>query len=401
MKDILIKSTVLIASVVILFAAFGCGGSGGTSNATTVGAAGGIVKSADGNVSINIPAGALTSDTVITITPLSLSDLPAGVQDFLTVNTVYLLEPEGLTFTAPARITMSVPGSAEDLPARFIMTSSGADVFLPDGQEVSYNFDGKQATVSASLNHFSKVWDNLPLDGGVRVRFSGIPSSASVGTRVFRASATVTQVETSQIRADAVLLLDNDSAFPISTSADASFSSEPSDDLGILDAGRAQTLSGSLGYDCKENGTGEYRGKLEFSQYNLTALFASAGFVTIVEATDPGEVFLADYTSTAQRTVTCGASEPTPTATPEETEPTPEPTEEPTATPEPTDTCEESAKVCPSTGNPPACISSCMCDDGFPIGSCEAICLDTGLTPTQCDTSGVGCPGGEATVCPG
>jgi hypothetical protein len=59
-------------------------------------------------------------------------------------------------------------------------------------------------------------------------------------------------------------------------------------------------------------------------------------------------------------------------------------------------TCSE--PVCPSTGEAPTCLS-CECNDGFPIGDCSAICLDTGSVPTVC-SGGVGCSDGSEPGCP-
>jgi len=67
-----------------------------------IGPAGGTVASSDG-ASIVVPAGALEADTTITITSDPSAPLPV---DMTAAGTPVLLEPEGLRFAAPVRVTM-------------------------------------------------------------------------------------------------------------------------------------------------------------------------------------------------------------------------------------------------------------------------------------------------------
>ena len=395
-----------------------CRGSNDGVGAGVIGSSGGTVTSDDGRVVLTIPPGALSALNTISITRISLDVLPAEFLDLIEVNTIYLLEPEGLAFAVPARITMEVGGTADDLPARVLLTRSNEGVALLQNQELALNMDSNQATLSADIDHFSEVWDNLPRDGGVGVRFSGIPSRAPVGRRVFTAKVTVGQNANSQIRSDGVIFSDNDSVPPI----------QPNDferarsglNIGALDANRAQILQGELDYDCRFEGVGEYRGIVSFARYDIEVLVVGLGFFVNLDNEVPFLPLGTDYRSKAMRTITCGSggAEPVPMEPDVQPQPEPMPTQpdvqpqpEPMPTqPEPevtepetptTPVCNEEERVCQDTGQAPTCVSQCMCDDGFPIGDCSTTCLDTQAPPTQCAAGGIGCADGLPTVCPG
>jgi hypothetical protein len=50
-------------------------GGGGNTVQASIGSAGGAITSMDGNVTLSVPAGALSSDEMISITPISAADL--------------------------------------------------------------------------------------------------------------------------------------------------------------------------------------------------------------------------------------------------------------------------------------------------------------------------------------
>lgn len=78
-----------------------------TGGATIVGASGGTVDSDDGNVTLTIPAGALSEDTTIEVT--SLTTTPSGG-----IGTAYLFTPEGLSFDIP--VTIAIDYDELDIP---------------------------------------------------------------------------------------------------------------------------------------------------------------------------------------------------------------------------------------------------------------------------------------------
>lgn len=72
----------------------------GAATSATIGATGGTITSTDGHLTLTIPAGALSSDVAISITPIS-NEAPLAFADG------YRLEPQGTTFAVPITYTFS------------------------------------------------------------------------------------------------------------------------------------------------------------------------------------------------------------------------------------------------------------------------------------------------------
>lgn len=130
----------------------------GLTQAMISAAAGGTVMSADGRVRLAIPAGALSADTLITMTP---ADAPSGAAP---VGPVYDFGPEGLTFATPASLQVDL--AWEDTFALFNdggLTWPGVRQQSQDGLQQSAlpassaRYDAKDATgtVTASISHFT------------------------------------------------------------------------------------------------------------------------------------------------------------------------------------------------------------------------------------------------------
>ena len=116
----------------------------------TIGAAGGSTSSADGNLTLVIPAGALTADTVIGIQPLT--NLAHGG-----IGAAYRLTPNGQTFAKP--ITLTFKYTDADLlgtAARFLgaafQTAGGYWQWLGTA-----TLDTAAKTVSVGSSHFTDV----------------------------------------------------------------------------------------------------------------------------------------------------------------------------------------------------------------------------------------------------
>jgi hypothetical protein len=120
-----------------------CGGDSGTQTTTMmVGSAGGAV--ALGDITLNIPAGALTVDTAITIT----SSIDGAPMAYSRYTAVYTFEPAGLQFAQPVTVS-----------ARFDGTAALATWYWSDSSATVWT--GLQTTVvgttaSAAVTHFSK-----------------------------------------------------------------------------------------------------------------------------------------------------------------------------------------------------------------------------------------------------
>jgi sugar lactone lactonase YvrE len=146
-----------------------------------VAAQGANVISNDGSTTLAIPPGALTSDTAVSVTSISIADLPspsAGQHLIAAVDA----EPARTTFTIPAKLTFPL---AAQLPP-----DSSLPVLLFDPLSKQYGDSGFTAhvdqtgrTASAEITHFSTYAAALPDSQTLNV--TGLsPSSGSVGTLV-------------------------------------------------------------------------------------------------------------------------------------------------------------------------------------------------------------------------
>ena len=139
----------------------------GPATSATIGAAGGTLASDDGNFSIDIPAGALSSDTEIIIQPIT-NTAWGGVGDG------YRLEPDGQTFALPVELVFDVApetlvGSAPEFLNVVVQDDEGFWYVLNNS---AYNEAG--GTLTAQTTHFS---DYSQFEG-LQIR----PGSASVST---------------------------------------------------------------------------------------------------------------------------------------------------------------------------------------------------------------------------
>jgi hypothetical protein len=138
--------------------------------ATLIGVSGGQLTSADGQVSIVVPAGAVGADTIFSVFPVASP--PAG-----TVGSAYDLEPSGLVFAEPVTLTFQddlADSTAVDL---VIATyAGGAWSAVPSTVSVS------AGTVSAPVMHFS-LWGLIPAvsaggDAGPKDGGSSLPTNS-------------------------------------------------------------------------------------------------------------------------------------------------------------------------------------------------------------------------------
>lgn len=123
-----------------------------TKNPNEVGPAGGVVTTQDKRVSLDIPAGAVSKDIVITVNPISNPTNDARVAD----NSVYELGPDGTQFAQP--VTLQLAYDPGDLPPGTDMASlriaTYADGEWKDVDNITV--DSVKHTVSGQIHHFSK-----------------------------------------------------------------------------------------------------------------------------------------------------------------------------------------------------------------------------------------------------
>lgn len=145
------RSASASVTILVITLALGCSSSSsGTSPAATntpasamIGAEGGTLTGADG-VSLDVPAGALTAPTAITVTPATgLTALPAGVT---AAGAAYTFTPDGLVFAKP--VTLHIPTTSAS--AALFVLASGASTWAPvPGAVTTGGF------VTAGIMHFS------------------------------------------------------------------------------------------------------------------------------------------------------------------------------------------------------------------------------------------------------
>lgn len=135
-----------------------------TASVMVIAAAGGTVVSVDGLVSLEIPAGALTEDTEISMTPMLAGQLPesvAGFEDDELV--VYDMQPDGLQFTSPATMTFVEEGGLDEEGEEFEATIP-VFVSVADGEATFLNevvgtveAGSEDVTWEAEVSHFSEI----------------------------------------------------------------------------------------------------------------------------------------------------------------------------------------------------------------------------------------------------
>jgi hypothetical protein len=143
-------------------------------SSTVVGTAGGTVESTDGVITVNIPAGAVSGDVTVTVTPESAP--PAGA-----VGAVYDIGPSGTVFNSPVTMTFhyalaSLGGAA---PSSLRAATYGANTWqiLAGG-----SVDTSAQTVSGTTMHLSPYGEILVSNGDVcvQVEESGCSARGSV-----------------------------------------------------------------------------------------------------------------------------------------------------------------------------------------------------------------------------
>ena len=131
-------------------------GSGGTASATatvtlnnghaTIGTAGGTVAAPDG-ATLTVPFGALASDTELSIRSIH-DPPPSGVG---ATSPVYVLEPEGLLFARPVKVTLPLPAGVTT--GSVYWSKLGGSGFDPIGGTI----DTAARTITVTTAHFSQA----------------------------------------------------------------------------------------------------------------------------------------------------------------------------------------------------------------------------------------------------
>lgn len=157
-----------------------CGGDDAPADATvrqSIGAAGGSLRSADGKMSLTIPAGALGNDTEIAITEVSPDNQSDAVRQ-LGADKVYRLEPSGLAFAQAVSYEVSLPPSSTGGVVAALLYSGGIWEWVADQ---SMTVSAVERKLSGQLNHFSEL---ALKDSGVGHGFDVQPRELAPGARL-------------------------------------------------------------------------------------------------------------------------------------------------------------------------------------------------------------------------
>lgn len=156
----------------------GCSSGGGSvvGITQTVGSGGGQVVSADGDLTLDIPAGALPADTEITVRRIA----PTGLGPNVAV--AYELGPDGLVFQQPVTVTLRLdqspvgPGGVLQADVVALFSRSGAATEQAGAQVLTGDADAGDVTVSGAITHFSTLFG---VEGNLRVEVDGVPDAIS------------------------------------------------------------------------------------------------------------------------------------------------------------------------------------------------------------------------------
>ncbi|MFN8390806.1 MAG: hypothetical protein U0136_10990 [Bdellovibrionota bacterium] len=269
-----------------------------TQSTKIIGPEGGTIFSNDGNFRIDFPSGALSESKSITITKRPVSDLPAAVRDSASVTTLYMLEPEGVTFQVPATATMTIssPGSVSgdtiEIPQRILAQESQNALSVPSDQHATLDANVQVLTLSGQLSHFSRIWDNLPKSGALAVTVSGVPATPD-GGNPFNAEVSVAHSSGSAVTTSGASVSDA-SVSPISSAAPLNQS------LGGFSDTSQRTLSASASYACSAAGNGNFASTVSFNDFDATALVVPFGFERRA-----GESYVIRYSTGVVRKLLC------------------------------------------------------------------------------------------------
>jgi len=175
-------------------AALGCSSGGETLTGVSqmVGPGGGQVVSADGDLTLDIPAGALPADTEITVRNLDPAAVGAGFPG-LEVAGAYEFGPDGLVFQQPVTVTLRLdqvpvgPGGVLQAEVVSLFSDSGTGPELADAQEIRADAETGATTLTAQIAHFSNL---VKVKAGIKVEVSGVPDTLVVG-KIFNVEVSV------------------------------------------------------------------------------------------------------------------------------------------------------------------------------------------------------------------
>lgn len=151
----------------------------------SIGPQGGTFASADGSLTLAVPAGALAQSTTLTIAPLTAAQMPAAFAG-MDIPQAYDLGPDGLTFSKPITVSLyagpSTPQSDGSIRLTIddLLTTHAGEVEPLDSLRVVSR--GDSTFIVGDLRHFSPVVQRRKTgNGSVTFGLYDVPSEAEVG----------------------------------------------------------------------------------------------------------------------------------------------------------------------------------------------------------------------------
>ncbi|HEY70826.1 MAG TPA: hypothetical protein G4O08_09600 [Anaerolineae bacterium] len=184
------RTVVYVSLVAIIGATLAC--SLGSEDANAVAssrieaATGGSLTSQDGALTIEIPPGALSEDTEISIRAVPKEDLPDELAELEGADDGYLLQPDGLTFEDPITVTWEIDPAdlvvegQEGFHAQAIVSWSEQTGLEPlEDLSTEVSLKENRAITSGALDHFSWITRE---DGALEVTLVEANDEQIVGT---------------------------------------------------------------------------------------------------------------------------------------------------------------------------------------------------------------------------
>lgn len=155
----LLLSTLFAA---LLVAACGSGGGSKTEARITV-SGGGELRSEDGSFVLSVPPNAVSEDVTISLEEISPEDADDGILN--AEGPRFELQPDGMQFSEPARVTLTVPvenldtgAENDELPTfNLISVSSEGDISGLENLDNSFDLESNELSISADVPHFSSI----------------------------------------------------------------------------------------------------------------------------------------------------------------------------------------------------------------------------------------------------
>lgn len=149
-----------------------------------------VVASADGIVTVEVPAGAAPGGIAVTVDAGDPGSLPQELRDSGLPVFVYELGPDGTQFAEPVTVTFRIPAAlagfdpAVGMPLAVLASRSG-DELLDPYESVDISLDGDVLVVSGSTDHFTEA---VAIVSGVSLSLVTRPSPVKVGVgQIFHA----------------------------------------------------------------------------------------------------------------------------------------------------------------------------------------------------------------------